>query len=343
MGQGMCRLDWVNGLARDAYRGVGIAAWKVVAGTERVESRLAPRRRSHAVLWLVMVAWEPDRSLAVIQHLEAAVRPFAIVRPVVVANSEGAHQLFASSEYDLVVRGSNADAEFSGYDQGLDAVRDAGCSPDDIVMIANDRARVGEPGTLRLLSPRVLENVKQFSIAVGHVESFSKVHEVMGRPVKTYLRTDLFLMPGSAVIAGFTTTSLGQTEMDRLVPRQFLGVWAFDSVLHPNCSAFLRQWLTVGDHQETWYAARELSQDSWPVLRRKTQNIINEHLMPTRLRRAGLQVVSLRQAGLHIGSIASLDRLEARAHRIEHSRRLRLVAVLRSLVADLRQRLLIKH
>lgn len=232
-------------------------------------------------LGVVLAAWDPLEARATLDRVRSAFGPVCRITAVAVGNSP---QALAAVEHraDIAVAGSNTDAEFSAYDEGLAVLRQHDVDP-DVLLLVNDRAfayrdvHLG-PGTARLLG-----RVRRHGLAAGHLDALPAPMRVRDRRVHAYLRSNLLLLPGGALPADFRVTSVDADDLDELVPTEPPGEWRMPGLGELDYVAFLRDWLTGTRDAGSWYRARPVDEQSWPVLRAKVQSILNEHLLSARL------------------------------------------------------------
>lgn len=270
---------------------------------------------------IVFAAWDPAASRASLDRIVRMLGPVSEVTSVAVGNAAPAIEAVTDLA-DLVVAGSNEDAEFSAYDEGL-RILHADRRSLDVLLLANDRAfsyplDMRESGTARLL-----DNVRRHQLAVGHVDALPRPMEVLGRRVHAYLRSNLVLLPFASVRPGLALTSLAAARFDDLVPVAYPGDCRLDGLGSPDYADFLRGWLTGTRDQDAWYRARPADAASWPELRLKAKSIVNEHLLSVRLEDAGLELVPF---GLGSRPIVGTrpGRMLARAVRPDRTQRWRL-------------------
>lgn len=111
-------------------------------------------------LYCILVAYDRDRStgaLAKLRRLVGRLRRWRSAVFVLVANADVE---ISGREGEIVVRGSNDHAEFSGWQEGLDAVRGR-LRPQDAVLFCNDTAFSNRifPGFLSLYYRRAIDRI----------------------------------------------------------------------------------------------------------------------------------------------------------------------------------------
>jgi hypothetical protein len=242
----------------------------------------------------VVVLWDPQRSAATVERLRSTFGSELVL--VAVANSDAVRDVAAQA--DVVVAGTNLDAEFSGYDEGLAVLRhrriEAGA-----LLLANDRAFSYEDVWSAGHVDRLLRCVEKNAVALGHIDALPRRMTVLGTGVHAYVRSNLIALPWAAVADDFTVTSIDAAGFDALVPLEYPGGWDLGELASTEYASFLGDWLTRVTGPDHWHAARPLGPDSWPHLRAKVKSIVNEHLLSARLEQdRGLELLSLRSGHL---------------------------------------------
>jgi hypothetical protein len=255
-----------------------------------------------------LAAYDPVRAKECVDQL---VLPLVSGRPqaraVVVANSPEAYRALEPRMGDSrlrVLQGTNAEAEFSAYDQALADVV-AGDGESGAVIVLNDRAlSYGDDYRHSLRGP-VLSLVVQHDLISGSIESFFEPVSVAGgRVLTTWCRTNFLLTSASVLRKLAPLTTLDAPEFARIAPVAYPGpAWRPEALGSDRYWGLVRSWLTVPGN---WYRAQVLDEQTWPVFRAKLLAIVNEHLLSARAQEAGVTLIGYRQLAL----VAALARRE---------------------------------
>jgi hypothetical protein len=217
------------------------------------------------------------------------------------------------------IRGSNAAHEFSGFDEGIDHLRDL---HPEVWLLCNDRLLSYEQHYLGLVSPAVLRIVGANALLVGHVNHLSVPVARDGHPLGAYVRTNLICL-GEKMRArlGQITTHRNDSVDELFAPEWPLEDSSVSAKLASEWLAYIAAWLTStgGEPSTHWYkATRDPSRSS--QLRLKAVAIANEHLLSDRVKHLGGQVVSVQQATLLAPFLFSPRRLSVELSRIDSTR-----------------------
>lgn len=343
-------LDLGDHLSAWRDRWVPPVAYKVAAGAEAVARRRPIRPSETADLLVVFVAWDADRTAAGLAALCPAVTAWGpgACRVVVVVNNPALPlSQVRVPPSGLVVRGSNAVGEFSGYDEGIAAAANwgkPGPAAGGALLLLNDRfLSYGEGARLRVLDPALAGLVVSERLLVGKVEVFPGGGRLLGLPVDRYVKSNWMLLPQPAT--GVALMSVDSVRFDALVP--VAGApegWISRSALDPGYAARLHEWLSGEGTSLTshWYRAEPFTAVTWPAMRLKIRSILNEHALSTRLADDGLTSVQVEQLEV-LGRMAPGPRRywlrraradPASAVEFPRSPRTRLAAAVSALVPD---------
>ena len=295
--------------AQNSSGGGDLSATRRPIATLKLRSRLTDRLESLALadrpapsplrLGVVLVAWDEERTTACVQVLRQLGARAATADLVVVANRTQAVGC-GLDPVVRVVRGSNREAEFSGYDEGVHALRST--SPVDVWFLANDRLLGYEDGYVDLLHPAVLRLAHDEQVLLGWVDRLPVDDPVRGHRVPVFCRSNYLMVAERTLLRIGAVTSVDNEDYDDMVgtgDHERLGDVA-GSDLPASYLAYLDDWLTGrgGNGNAVWYRAGDASAQQWSMLRHKLHSIVNEHLFSARARQAGAVLVGPRQAAL---------------------------------------------
>lgn len=242
---------------------------------------------------IVLVAFDPRRSLEALRML----RPPSELggRLVVVANSSEAYDaLSAIPGFDLV-RGTNSAHEFSGYDEGLDRLRED-LPVLEAVVFANDRCGSYRDGFSELVTTALVHFSSKERLALGNLDDPGRAFSTPFGPLRRYLRGNLMVIPVGALPGDFRITTIDGRQFDEAVSRAYDPTTTLEDrlapmVQDPEYAHFLDTWLSTG-----WYRGGQVSEENWEALRAKTRDILNEHWLTARLKAEGVRAVYAERA-----------------------------------------------
>jgi hypothetical protein len=235
------------------------------------------------MLDLVLVGYRLADARAAIDFCNRGFGDDLIRRRVLVLNSEILHEKFRSTPGWLVVLGSNSMAEFSGWQEGLEALGD---TERDGVLFINDTVashmhftwarRAAMIAAVRTAPPAAL---------VAFRDRVPGTLAVAGMALTSWASTYCFALTSDAL------DLLGRQLYDEdLIVRCVPGGGkeaTFFANLSPDLTAHLRNWLFDGG----WYGSEHLNAANSVRLTFKARCIIAEKLLSARCIQAGVESV----------------------------------------------------
>jgi hypothetical protein len=214
---------------------------------------------------------------------------------VVVANSPDALAALAGrrSKNFTTVAGSNEEAEFSAYEEGLQVVLDRTTSAPNVWLIVNDRLPTYSVRQLGSLNPGLLELVDRLEVAPAHVWPLARPIDVWQYRLTGFLSSHWVLLSAAALGRLGSLRSVTMEEYATHVPTDFPGSWPLSQWLGNRLGEYIANNLTK---PQGWSRAEPLTAAAWPVLRLKALSVLNEKLLSARLVEAGVPMVPWRQA-----------------------------------------------
>jgi hypothetical protein len=255
---------------------------------------------------VVLVGWNPEESYRSQLYIDEELKSLGDKTCVLVVNNPAMGlDHFRTGPLWRVVRGTNTDGEFSGYDEGYAALGNSFTQP--VTIFCNDRMlSYSEAATKEPLFPLV-NAVAQNSVVVGHIDRISP--ELNG-PSAYYLRTNFLIVPRKVKEELGSFISADATILKQAVPEDFPGESWIPGGLDPRYFCHLKLWLT---EPTGWYRAQPLSHEYWPTFRRKLLAILNEHLLSKRLLDLNITLTDGRRAR----QLAALGRRPATRYRLK--------------------------
>jgi hypothetical protein len=195
-----------------------------------------------------------------------------------------------SGENEYVIGGDNSGMEFSGWQAGVEFLRNRGL-PGDVCLFANDTFLARSRFHRRLLNRGAVECAARYSAMVGKRMVLDAEGRILGNPLIPYIRTHLFLLPRDVVDELGTVVSLDRRSTDRLL------LPGFDPSVHlfqPDApiSRPIQDYLRFHLHS-VWYRRRPYNAENFERLRGKAASILNALLLSIRVYDLGYPLVSL--------------------------------------------------
>ena len=175
-------------------------------------------------LGIVLAAYDVERTRAALRRLvEPALGTVSGRQAVIVANGDTVMEYLAGRELPstvTIVRGSNAEGEFSAYDEGLEWMRSHGGVP-ETVLIANDRVLSYGDSYRHVFDPLVLGTLRSYTIISGSIESYHRTVPFFDGFLETWCRSNFLLTSRDALDVIGPVISVTREEFDRSVPGEF--------------------------------------------------------------------------------------------------------------------------
>jgi hypothetical protein len=301
---------------RSARHAVGRAAGHKLSTFDRVlVRRVRDRRGGHNMrLSVVFVWWDPVVARPALDLLMRALdHTFAGDLTVdVVMNGSCDVPVFDDRRIS-VVHGDNSSGEFSGFQAGIDARRHSRPAP-DVWLVCNDRYDAYDDGLHQLPLGPLVAVVAWSGGLWGHIDRFGSDARWGDRDLSWWVRSSFMLIDNDTLSRLDSLISVDSDGMATLLPETWTAqVDPFEQF--DGFGPYLGDWLTDNDDTaivDRWYGAAPLSATTWPVVRRKVQAILNEHLLSTRCVELGRPVASLRIAATLLAAGARPDEVVGR-------------------------------
>ena len=220
--------------------------------------------------------------------------------------SEAPPQMLGDNEY--AISGDNTYLEFSGWQRGLDFLRNRRLAG-DVCLFANDTLLAQSWFHRRLLNQAAVECACQHRAMVGKRMSLQANGHILGNPLIPYVRTHLFLLPWAVVDELGSVVSLDGHSISRIL------LPAFDPSAHlfqPDApvSSSIREYLLFHLHS-SWHRRKPYNAGNFDALRGKAISILNALLLSMRVHEMGYPLVSFANASRLLRINPAPDRLRA--------------------------------
>jgi hypothetical protein len=228
----------------------------------------------------------------VLRRFLGYVFPGRPTREVVVDNAFARDEEVPPADGADVIAGDNSSREFSGFDAGVAFLRRKfQPSARSVFVLANDTFHRSY-GTeyLDRFHPASVRAALRRGQAVGYVDCYPDEIEVLGLPVRCWIRTSLLVLGGRTLDAiGALALPVGDESIFASGPLFFRD----DAPLSDNYKRYLRAWLfgeDGGDFNERWHSMKPLTPENVADFRGKTRSILCEHYVSARLRARGIEI-----------------------------------------------------
>lgn len=213
-----------------------------------------------------------------------------------------------SGENEYAIGGDNTSMEFSGWQAGVEFLRDRGLQG-DVCLFANDTFLARSRFHRRLLTRGAVECATRHSAMVGKRMVLNAQGRILGNPLIPYIRTHLFLLPRRVVDELDTVVSLDHRSTDRLLLPGFdpsVHLFQGDAPISRPVQDYLRFHL-----HSVWYRRRPYNAENFEQLRGKTISILNALLLSIRVYDLGYPLVSLANVSRFLRANPSIGRLRS--------------------------------
>lgn len=195
----------------------------------------------------------------------------------------------SDSRYDI--GGDNTYWEFSGWKKGLSFLKEQDIEVDWVLFVNDSFLSLPNLGYhLDFYKVRIntllLYNMED--AVVGVIDTSMENHELLGRNVSTWIRSNLFAVPWR-IAKTLEFTFLDSSQIDAIFPKAFKSeIFLEGNNLNSNLKRFLAKWIT-----QDWHGGRSPAPDNWDHLRAKLIAILNERLLTAKIRESGVPIVDL--------------------------------------------------
>jgi hypothetical protein len=281
----------------------------------RLEDRIDGRPAAAPSLGVVFVGWDEERAGGELAELMQHLAGLRGVDPVVVAvANRAAARPSLETVTNTVITGDNHVREFTGWQRGIDELRDTAGSP-NVWLLANDRFRAyGEP-YLPHLTVGALATVHAAGGLAGRIDGYPVPVSSFGVQLDWWVATCFLLIADRALSAVGGAVQLQPDQLELCWPEAPDDPLPEGGPMSAEHAELLLAWLTTDRPtilDARWYAAEPLGPDSWPRLRAKSLSIVNEQLLSGRAASLGHPLMPLGLAR-HLGAIGLNTRPGRRA------------------------------
>jgi hypothetical protein len=200
------------------------------------------------------------------------------------------------------ISGDNSCRDFSGYDKGIQWLKQAFPEPQNTIWIfANDTFHrdLGVP-TLRYFQKEIVKLGIHRKAFVGYADQYPREIELFGLGLNKWIRTHFFFLDSEALSKVLPLT----------IPLEDKEIFGGDrthrffkepSPLSRNYRDYLKTWLfgkrdPSGEFSVHWRAAEKLTPENFEDFKAKTKAILSEHYLSARLQKAGVPIFPVNSA-----------------------------------------------
>lgn len=244
-----------------------------------------------AECYLIFVEFGDQKRMAALSELKALIfkiMPNCNLHVVIVDNSTANDIEICLDPRTNVISGNNTSRDFSGYDRGLEWIRNRRkLNNNTVVVFANDTIHesVNLPFFQRL-NEQLFKLFMKMDGTVGYVDCFP-VKVKLGRlKFKSWIKSNLIFIKYSN-LRNIDKISLPFTD-DKIFSDNWNEFFAKNSVANKDYQKLLKGWL-FGEKvrginfKERWHSAKPLTRRNFSLFKVKTRAILSEHFLSARL------------------------------------------------------------
>ena len=209
---------------------------------------------------------------------------------------------------EYAIGGDNSFLEFSGWQRGVDFLRERGIAG-DVCLLANDMLVAQSRSHRWLLNQAAVACARRYEAMVGRRVVLPAGGQILGNPLIPHVRTHLFLLPHAVLDELGSVVSLDRYSVDRLL------LPAFDpavQLFRPDApiSESIRDTILLHLHS-SWHRRVPYTAEHFDTLRGKAISILNSLLLSMRVHELGHPLVSLARAARVLRADPARARLRA--------------------------------
>ncbi len=245
------------------------------------------------VIFLEYTPAHRETGLAVLRPFVRRVLPRHRARWIVVDNACARDEEVAPLDGADTIAGENSSREFSGLDKGIEHVRRKyrPAASSAFVLVNDTFHRSYGTDYLERFRRRKVLAALHSNQAVGYVDCYPSDIEVLGLPVRCWIRTSLVLLPSAVLdVLGALAIPIGN---ERIFGGGVDRFFREDAPLSENYRRYLRAWLfgeEGRDFNERWHSRAPLTEANLADFVGKARSILCEHYLSARMRSRGMGI-----------------------------------------------------
>lgn len=213
----------------------------------------------------------------------------------IIDNMEKENYLIESSNM-YRINGDNSNWEFSGWQKGINYLRQNNIHY-DAILFAND-AFFAYGWSLLEYSNKLNLNkwLQNGNSMMGHIDTKDIELEVFGSDVSHWICTNCFFLPKHILEKMDSIVSVSDEILDTIVSHKFPGgfekeahnnYFQLNSGLNDNYKSMIITWLT-----KEWHGKLKINETTWDFFRNKVRSLLNESLLTSRIKNLGYYIES---------------------------------------------------
>ncbi len=256
-------------------------------------------------------------------------KPMAALKKIIARLSCQAHIIYINnaaskdyvqqiSDHEYEISGDNSSFEFSGWQKGLDFIKDKGLCC-DAFLFANDMFLHDSLVDRWRINDDALKGAIKYKAMVGKKAHLPVEGDIAGNEIMPYIRTHLFFVSATLMAALGNIISVDRFLKDRLfIPSYEASVPLFrpEAPLSSDLKDFIFHHVT-----SNWNRKKPYTRPHFDLLKGKAVSILNACLLSIRAKQLGYPLISLSKAPKLLSRSLSLDEIDGLWYRGHHSHR----------------------
>ena len=212
------------------------------------------------------------------------------------------------AEDEFVIGGDNTYLEFSGWQKGLEFVRERGLTS-EVCLFANDTFLNESMFHRRMVDAAAFRCAVKYHAMVGKQMIAPVAGEIFGNPLIPYIRTHLFMLPFRVLERLGSLLSLDARAIDQLFLSRYdptIPLFREDAPVSRSIRDFVNSHL-----HSSWYRKMPYTAEHFDDLRAKAISILNAFLLSMRVYQMGYPLISYAKISAFLNAQATAENLTA--------------------------------
>jgi hypothetical protein len=212
----------------------------------------------------------------------------------VIDNSIEQHYTQNISENITLINGDNSEREFSGWQRGIEKLKELNLNY-DIVLFINEAFLAYNDSYLVKYFQTAVDRCIKYKAAVGIVDKDEKNRtlSINNFIFTKWLRSNMFFVPKSFIDKLDSMILISNSELNQIIPVDFHNkissykdCFTEDNTLNESFKQKIFEWLTI-----LWHTKIVLSEQTWDFFRTKVKAILNEALLTSKIDELGYDII----------------------------------------------------
>ena len=267
----------------------------------------AKNKKSLAVLYLFYPNGKKYSKTKPIHQLKKILSRFECDKTIVYIDNAAKEEFskkISGNEYEI--SGNNSFLEFSGWQKGIDFVRNNDIYH-DALLIVNDTFSYNSFLDRWLINHATLECALQHNSVIGKRVSLPLTGQIMGNSLIPHIRTHMFLASRKVVDSLGSIVSIDENIIERTFTSSYdpsLALFRKDAPISGEIKRYIFSYLVSG-----WYRKKPYTSQNFKNLKRKATSMVNSLLLSIRIRDLGYPLIPYHKAKQFLTKPVSTDKI----------------------------------